>query len=381
MSHHLATRIIHAGERRIDTAAIPPIFQCTVYEQVDPDPVYDDIKYPRLNNTPNHEILGAKLAELEGAESGVVTSSGMAAITTVLLDVLRGGGHVLAQDCLYGGTHHFVSHELASFGMSHDWIETDRPETWKDQLKPNTRAIYVEALSNPLLGVIDHGKVIEFAREHGLVAIIDNTFATPVNFPAVGFGYDVAVHSATKYLNGHSDLCAGVIASSTELLSRIKKTLNLLGGSLDPLGCFLLHRGVRTLEVRVERQNATATGLAEFFEAHAAVRRVHYPALETHPHHATAAEYFRGCGGVLAIELEGDATAATAMIDALELPVHAPSLGGLETLVTRPCKTSHAGMSAEERAAAGIGDGLVRISVGLEHVEDLRADFAAALQR
>ncbi len=378
--HHLGTRIIHTGEPRIDGSAVPPIFQSTVFEQSEPDPSYDSVRYPRLNNTPNHHVVAAKLADLEGAEAAVVTASGMAAISTVILWCLRGGGHALFQNGLYGGTHGLVHHQLAHFGMSASTIEARDPASWEAALRPETKLIYVESLTNPLCQVIDHRKVVDFAKQHGLISVIDNTFASPMNFRAVDFGYDIAVHSATKYLNGHSDLCAGAIAGDRGRVDDIVHLLNLLGGSLDAMGCYLLHRGLRTLELRVGRQNETARRLATFLSEHDAVERVHHPTLPDHPDHALAKELLADCGGVLAFEPAGGVDAAMKVIEALELPIHGPSLGGPETLVTRPCKTSHAGLSPSEREGLGIADHLIRIAVGLEHVDDLCADFDRALR-
>jgi cystathionine beta-lyase/cystathionine gamma-synthase len=376
----LSTRLVHAGEPRprLGGAAVVPIFQSTVFEEQE-KASYDDIRYPRLNNTPNHVVLGEKLASLEGGEAGLVTGSGMAAITTTLLSVLQGGGHLLVQDCLYGGTHSFVHHDLAQFGIAFDVIDVQRPATWERKLKPTTRAVYVETMTNPLLAVADHRAVVEFARSRGLVSVIDNTFATPVNFRPLTFGYDLVVHSATKYLNGHSDLCAGAVVGAVEPVQKIRHLLNHLGGSLDPHACFLLHRGVRTLELRVLRQNQNAQRLAEYLATHPDVCAVHYPGLPSHPHHARARELFLGCGGVLAFELRDGAQQALKMIDKLRLPVHGPSLGGIETLITRPVDTSHAGLTAAERQAIGIGDALVRVAIGIEDPADLIADFAQAL--
>jgi cystathionine beta-lyase/cystathionine gamma-synthase len=380
MPDRFDTRLIHAGELhpRIEGAATLPIFQSTVFEY-DGGTSYADIPYPRLNNLPNHRVLGAKLASLEGAEAGLVTASGMAAITTTLLSVLGGGGHLLAQDTLYGGTHGFAVRMLGELGIEHDFFDPQDPKSWQAKLRPNTRAIYVEAITNPLVEVADHRGVVEFARANDLVSIVDATFASPVNFRPIEHGFDVVVHSATKYLNGHSDIAAGAVAGSAERVEAIRGSLNLLGATLDTHACFLLHRGLKTLGLRVRQQNQNALAVARHLAAHSAVAQVRYPGLEEHPQHARAAELFDGFGGMLAFELAGGDPAARALMERVRLPVVGPSLGGCETLLTRPSVTSHASVPAEQRRALGITDGLVRMSVGIEAAEDLIADLDQAL--
>jgi cystathionine beta-lyase/cystathionine gamma-synthase len=377
----LETQAIHAGrlDPRIEGAAVPPIFQCTVFEHVAEDADYHDVRYPRLSNLPNHAVLGRRLAALEGAESALVTSSGMAAISTAMLTVLGEGGHLLIQDQLYGGTHTFVTRDLAAYGSSYDFIAPDEPGAWKAKLRPNTRAIYVEAMTNPLLQVADHAAVVCFARENGLVSMIDSTFATPVNFRPIGVGFDLSLHSCTKYLNGHSDLVAGAVVGAADHVRSVKNRLDHLGGSLDPHACYLLERGLKTLVLRVRQQNANASALAGFLDAHPGVRRVNYPGLETHPQHSRARELFDGFGGMLSFEPQGGADAARRLMQRLELPINGPSLGGVETLVTRPVTTSHAGLTPDELARAGISDALIRVSVGIEDVGDLIRDFDSAL--
>lgn len=376
----LETRVVHAGRTRprIERAAVLPIFQCTVYEHFE-EAGYNDVRYPRLNNLPNHDALGRKLAALERAEDALVTGSGMAAITTALLQVLGGGGHLLIQDQLYGGTHAFVAHDFEKYGLSFDFIAPDRPETWKSKLRPNTRAVYVEAMTNPLLQVADHRAVVQFAREHGLVSMIDNTFATPVNFRPIEVGFDLSLHSCTKYLNGHNDLVAGAIIGSKEQLDAIRNLLGHLGGTLDPHACFLLDRGIKTLVLRVRQQNANALALAGHLAQSPAVEKINYPGLPQHPDHTRAAELFEGFGGMLSFELKSGAEGARRLLERVELPVPGPSLGGVETLVTRPVTTSHASLTPEERDRLGISDGLIRVSVGIEAVADLIADFDAAM--
>lgn len=380
-SARLETKLVHAGEPepRIHGAVSMPIFQSAMFEYSG-ESSYHDLKYIRLNNTPNHLALHRKLAALENAQAALVMASGMAAITTTLLAVLSAGDHLLAQGCLYGGTHDFLTTDLQAFGITYDFLEGDDPEAWKHQVRPHTRAIYVETMTNPLLQVTDLQAVPAFAQTHGLVSIIDNTFASPINFRPPEWGYDLSLHSCTKYLNGHSDIVAGAVIGQTDLIAKITHKLNHFGGSLDPHACYLLHRGMKTLALRVAQQNASAFTLAEFFAKHPAVAQVNYPGLPSHPGYPRACELFDGFGGMLSIELRGGTKAAERFMQRTTLPIIAPSLGGLETLMTRPVTTSHAGLSPADRRKLGITDGLIRISVGIEATADLLEDFEQALQ-
>ena len=377
---HLDTKVIHAGEPspRIAGAVSLPIFQSAMFE-TSGEKNYHDVRYIRLNNTPNHIVLHEKLAALENAEAGLVTGSGMAAISTTLLALLSAGDHVLAQECLYGGTHDLLTKDFAAFGLSYDFIEGDDPASWKGKLRPTTKAIYVESMSNPLLQVGDLKAAAWFAKEHNLLSIIDNTFASPVNFRPLDWGFNVSLHSATKYLNGHSDIVAGAVLGSAKLITQITHKLNHLGGSLDPHAAFLLYRGLKTLGVRVRQQNASALKIAQFLEQHPAVAQVNYPGLVSHPRHERAKELFDGFSGVLSFEIRGGIEAAERLMRKVTLPILAPSLGGVETLMTRPATTSHAGLSAEARRRLGITDGLIRLSVGLEATEELIEDLDQAL--
>lgn len=302
------TKVVHAGEPRprIQGSVCMPIFQSATFEYAG-EGRYDDVRYLRINNTPNQLALHAKLAALEGSEAALVTASGMAAISTTLLTVLSGGDHLLAQSCLYGGTRDFLVGDFPRLGLHVSFIDADAPASWRAQLRPTTRAIYVESMTNPLLEVCDLEAVVEFARAHGLVSIIDNTFASPVNYRPIEAGFDLCLHSATKYLNGHTDLVAGAICGRAELVERIRHRLNMLGGSLDPHAAFLLNRGLMTLALRVRCQNESALTIARFLAAHPAVDQVNYAGLESHPRHARARSLFAGFGGVLSFELEGGA--------------------------------------------------------------------------
>ena len=376
----LATKLVHAGEIRpgVLGAVSLPIFQSAMFEYAGAAH-YHDIKYIRLNNTPNHAVLHAKLAALENAEAALVAASGMAAITTGLLSVLKAGDRILAQESLYGGTHDFFSTHLGAFGIACDFLDIDDPASWPSRIRPGTKAVYVETISNPLMQVPDLEAVVGFARAHGLVSIIDNTFASLVNFRPAEHGFDLSFHSATKYLNGHSDIVGGAVIGRADLVEAALLKLDTLGGSMDPHACFLLHRGLKTLALRVGFQNGSALRIARFLAGHAAVARVNYPGLEDHPGHERAARLFDGFGGMLSFELKGGVEAAERFMKAVTLPIIAPSLGSVETLMTRPATTSHLGMSAEDRKRIGIADGLIRLSVGVEATEDLIRDFDEAL--
>jgi cystathionine beta-lyase/cystathionine gamma-synthase len=374
----IETKLIHAGEPRIGGAIAMPIFQSSTFLH-EGDTGYHDVKYIRLNNTPNHLALHEKLAALENAEAALVTASGMAAISTTILAMLSSGDHLLAQNCLYGGTRDFVTKDLPKLGIAVEFIDGDEPASWKAKLRPNTKGIYVETLSNPLLQIADLKAVVTFARQNGLVSMIDNTFASPINFRPSESGFDLSLHSCTKYLNGHNDIVAGAVIGRAELVQRVKYKLDHLGGTLDPHACFLLHRGIKTLAVRMRYQSESALRLATFLGKHPAIARVNYPGLSDHPAHQRARELFDGFSAMLSFELKGDAAAAQRLLDRLTLPIVAPSLGGVETLITRPATTSHAGLSAQERRTLGIADGLIRVSVGIENTDDLIGDFERAL--
>jgi cystathionine beta-lyase/cystathionine gamma-synthase len=374
----LRTRLIHSGLERADGAVVQPIYQTATYEALEGGS-YDDIRYLRLNNSPNHRDLAARLTAITGGEGAIFTGSGMAAITTTLMTLLEPKGHILAQDCLYGGSLSFLAEDAPAMGIEVDTIDGDAPETWADMVRDNTRVFLVESLSNPTLRIADLEAVVAFCKERDILSVIDNTFASPVNYRPLEMGFDVEMHSATKYLNGHSDLVAGCVISSAAIIERITHKLNHLGATLDPHACFLLQRGMKTLALRVAQQNATAADLAERLVAHPAVEHVNYPTLANHPHRERAARWFNGCGGVFSFDIIGGSEESQGVMDRLQLAADAPSLGGVETLVSRPAVSSHAGQPAEQRKALGISDGLIRVAVGIEAAEDLWSDFAEAL--
>lgn len=380
MARSLDTRLVHDGrpEPVPEGAVVPPIFQTAMYEAGEADDG-GALRYIRYGNTPDQRRVADLLASLEGAEAGLVTASGMAAVSSALLAVVSSGDHLLAQAHLYGGTRDLLTDALPALGVDVTLVEVDDPDGWREALRPETRALYLETISNPLLKVPALEEAVAFTREHDLVSLIDNTFATPVNFRPPEMGFDLSLHSATKYLNGHSDLVAGAVLGRADLVDATRRRVRQLGGALDPHACFLLARGIRTLALRVGRQNASALRLARALEGDPAVERVHHPGLAAHADHGRAARLLDGFGGMVAFEPAGGLAASRGVLEALEIPLVAPSLGGVESLVTRPAATSHASMPPAERAAAGITDALIRVSVGIEDPEELEADFLGAL--
>lgn len=375
------TKIIHAGEPRpgIEGAVNVPVFHSAMFAYDPSTNDYNQLRYLRLNNSPNHQALHAKLAALEEAESALVTSSGMSAISTAMLALLNPGDHLLAQACLYGATHDLFTKELPRLGIRADFLHDD-PDQWPSQVTTKTRMVYTESMSNPTLRVIDHRAIVQLAKRFNLVSMIDNTFSTPLNFRPISLGYDLSIHSATKYLNGHSDLVAGAVIGSQDLVDKVRFKLNHLGGCLDPGACFLLHRGLKTLGVRVRYQNQSTLRIAEFLAGHPMVITVNYPGLANHPDHQLAMNLFDGCAGVLSFELQPTIDPLN-FIEKTLLPLHTFSLGGVETLLIQPSRTSHSGLSAEQRLALAITPNLIRMSVGLEDTDDLIADFNQAIER
>jgi len=375
----LDTRSVHAGEPapRIEGAVTLPIFQTATYTHDDPE---SSPRYVRYNNTPNHEALHEKLASLTEAESALVTASGMAAISSALLGILNAGDHLVAPRGLYGGTLDLFDDLFPRFGVDHTLVADDSADAWAAAMQPNTKVLYAESIANPLLEVPDLEAMGRFAETHDLVAVIDNTFASPVNLCPTTIGFDVVLHSATKYLGGHSDLAAGVVAGPSGLLDAVRHTTKLLGGLLDPHACFLLHRSLKTLGVRVRQQNETGQTIAEALADHDAVDRVRYPGLPSHPNHERAQSLLDGAGGMVSVELVQEAT-VDAFFDALSLPIRAPSLGGVETLITQPIHTSHENMDPAVRKDLGITEQFVRLSVGLESPDDLVHDLTIALDK
>ncbi len=280
---------------------------------------------------------------------------------------------------MYGGTHDFITKDFSKFGISFDFIDGDDPDSWNAKLQANTKAIFVETMTNPMLQVGDLESVVKFAKNHGIISLIDNTFASPINFRPPEWGFDLSIHSCTKYLNGHSDIVAGAVMGPSNLIEKVTHKLNYFGCSLDPHACFLLHRGMKTLAVRMKYQNESTLKIAQFLEGHPTVERVNYPGLKSHPQYKRACLLFDGFSGMLSFELKGGLEATEKFMENTTLPFVAPSLGGIETLITRLATTSHSGLSSEDRKGLGITDSLIRVSVGIESSQDLIGDFDQAL--
>ncbi len=382
----IRTVAVHGGERppgENNGSVVFPLYHGTIYE-VPEGAGYHDIVYPRLSSTPSQVYLHDKLAALEGGEAAVATASGMAAITTSLMALLKPGDHLLALNALYGGTYDFLREHAEDFGWECTYVSPTEPAEWEQACRDTTRVFFVETITNPLVRVPRLAEVAAFCQERGIRSVIDNTFATPVNFRPLEAGFDLVCHSATKYLNGHSDVVAGAVVGSDELVGRVRKQLNHLGGSLDAFAGALLARGLKTLALRVAAHNANASALATFLAGHRGVAEVNYPALPSHPDHDHAVKLLSGFGGMLSLRLSGEEAGdarARQLIGRLRLAANTPSLGGVETLVTQPARSSHAGLPPEDRAVLGITEGLVRVSVGVEALEDLVADWAQALDR
>ncbi|HUE77692.1 MAG TPA: aminotransferase class I/II-fold pyridoxal phosphate-dependent enzyme [Longimicrobiales bacterium] len=376
-SRGASTLAVHAGTPAAAAGApvvTPLISSATFHNLPGPD---GEVLYGRYANTENHRLVGAKVAALEGAEAGLVVGSGMAAISLTILTFAGSGDHIVAADSLYGGTRTLLTRELPRLGIETTFV--DPAGRWRDALQPNTRLLYMEVPVNPTLRVPDPRPVASLAHEHGIPFAVDATFATPINWRPIRDGVDVVVHSGTKYLGGHSDLIAGIIAGPRPVIAQAREHLKAFGPSLDPHAIWLLERGLKTLAIRVERQNATALELARWLADHPAVAAVHYPGLERHPDHAVAKEILAGFGGMLSFVVRGGDAAACRVMSRFELVAVAPSLGGVESLASMPCHTSHAALSRDQRLAAGIDDGFIRLSVGIEDLDDLRGDLERAL--
>ncbi len=370
------TKCVHTGSYRDKTTRgiNTPIFTSSSYEYLD----REDCPYPRYFNTPNQDAVVSKLAALEEAQDGILFSSGMAAMSTSVMSFARSGDHVVMLDALYGGTHAFATHLLDRLGIHYSFTATDSDAVCS-MVNDRTKVIVIESPTNPLLDIIDIRKVARFAKTRGITTIIDNTFATPVNQNPIKLGIDIVMHSGTKYLGGHSDICCGIAVTSSENTRQIRTTARHLGGSLNATTCYLLERSLKTLSLRVERQTQSASRIAQFLEQHKTVRQVCYPGLEDFRGHEIARSQMTGFGAMLSFELDDSQVEPSAFVRKLQIIRPAVSLGGVETTICSPATTSHAKISAEERKRVGITDSLLRLSVGIEHVEDLVADLDQAL--
>jgi cysteine-S-conjugate beta-lyase len=361
-----------------DTPVVQPLVQSTSYVMdADGEP---SVRYPRYGNVPNAQVVQRRLAMLEGTDAGVVLASGMGATACALLALLRPGDHLVASNLLYGGTHRLLSQEFAALGIGITLVDPFETRAWRRRLRKETRAIFLESPVNPTCRVVDLRPVSYLTHELGLALVVDSTFASPVNFRPIEHGADVVVHSATKYLNGHHDVLGGVVLGTETYIEEVRDKMKLWGQAPDPFACWLLERGLKTLDVRVRRQNANAQRIAEWAVDRSSVKRVHYPGLASHPDHEVARAQMDGFGGMLAIELAGGAKAVERFVGRLRVWRHAPSLGGVDSLVSVPRRTSHSHLSAEERSRAGITDAFVRLSVGIEDADDLIADLEQALR-
>ena len=377
MARKFSTKCVHEGglEDQQYKSAISPLYMATNY-------AFEDVaekRYPRYFNTPNLAAVGQKIAALENAAAGLIFSSGMAAISTTLLSFFKKGDHIVLQNEIYGGTRNFVKTEFPKYGISYSFTSGLEVADFKAAIQPNTKGIYIETPSNPLLKIVDMGAVAQLCKEHQLLSFIDNTFASPVNQTPIDWGIDIIMHSATKYLGGHSDISAGAVVSSQEHIDTIHGTSINLGGNLSEFSAWLLERSMKTLALRVAAQNANALSLSQWLTAQAEVTQVYYPGLETHPHHQRAAAQMNGYGGMLSFVLD-EQYSVSKFLAALKIIKPVMSLAGIESTALSPRLTSHALLTEEERQAQGISAQLIRFSTGIEALSDLQEDIANALK-
>jgi len=380
--HGFETRVIHAGQHPDPStgAIMPPIFQTSTYVQSSPG-VHKGYEYSRSQN-PTREALQRCVADLEGGLQGYAFASGLAAMSTVL-ELLDAGAHIIASDDLYGGSFRlFERVRKRSMGLQVSFIDMSDANAVRAALRPETKLVWVETPSNPLLKLIDLAAVAKIARDANLIAVADNTFASPWGQNPLALGFDIVVHSTTKYLNGHSDVVGGIAVvgkepRQAEWAERLAFLHNAVGAIAGPFDSFLALRGVKTLALRMERHNQSALALAQWLEAHPKVARVHYPGLESHPQHALARRQMRGGGGMISIDLKSDLAGSRRFLEHVHLFALAESLGGVESLIEHPAIMTHASIPAAQRAALGIGDTLIRLSVGIENLDDLKADLEA----
>ncbi len=382
----LSTISVHSGEKNYQGSLTTPLFQTstyllspTAYQAIEEGRPREEYVYTRWGNQ-NQLSVAEKVARLEGAEDGLVFSSGMAAISSLLLALLRRGDHLLTTKDLYGGTYSFITEELPQRGIEIGFTDQTDPQRVEEAIKPNTRVILFESVSNPLLKLTSLPEVGQVAKRKGISLVVDNTFSTPINLRPLEWGADIVLHSCTKYLNGHSDLVAGALVGKGEILNEVWKVMVRLGGCLDPHACFLLERGMKTLALRVERQNQSGLGVAKFLEGHSAVEKVIYPGLSSYPQRRLADRLLSGFGGMVTFQVKGGDEAALKVMSKLRIIKEATSLGGVESLISMPTNTSHHLLSSEEKAELGIDPGFLRLSVGIEDLDDLIGDLNSALR-
>jgi cystathionine beta-lyase/cystathionine gamma-synthase len=377
---NLATIAVHGGspQREAGEPVALPLVQSVNFVQF-PNTA-EGLRYTRYGNTPNEEVVQKRIAMLEGAESALVLSSGMGATACALLALLRPGDHLLSSSWIYGGTRRLFDEEFVQMGIEVSYADPDERRVWRNTIRQNTRVIFVESPVNPSSRVIDLEQIGILAKTQGVALVVDSTLASPINSRPLEHGADVVIHSATKYLNGHGDILCGVVAGTASYIEEVRQKMMVWGQAPDPFACWLLERGLKTLDVRVKRSNENAMKIAEWCEKKPEIKKVHYAGLSSHPDHALAKKMMDGFGGLMSIELAGGAKAADRFISRLRIITHASSLGGADSLVVEPRYSSHAHMTSRERAAIGIPDGFIRLSIGIESADDLIADIAQALQ-
>ena len=382
--HHQETEAVRGGTdlNKKDGPLSTPIYQTSTFEVTDSqrqvEVTHTDMFYTRYGN-PTHTVAESAIAELEGTDAALLFASGMCAVTTTVLGLLKSGDHIVAQRDIYGGVTKFFTQWLPKLGIEVTLVDTNDYEQHVRAMRANTKMLYLESPTNPVARVIDLKKVAGIAKQHNLISMIDGTFATPINQRPAEYGIHLVMHSGTKYFGGHSDLIAGIVAGRQDLIDQIHETRTTLGGSMDPHAAWLLLRGIKTLAVRVQRQNENALKIAQFLAQHPKVRRVFYPFLEGNPQRALAMEQMSGGGGVLSFEVDGTGDDARRLAESLRLFTLAASLGGVDSLVTIPVLTSHAMISAEERRKMGVTEQMIRLSVGIESADDLIADLDRGL--
>ena len=377
----LSTVAIHGGAppTPAGTGIASPLVQSVNFAQE--TGTTDGLLYTRYGNTPNAVRVQERLALLEGSEAALVLSSGMGATACAMLALLRSGDHLVSSSWIYGGTRKLFTEDLPGMGIEVTFVNPLEPRAWRKALKKTTRVIFLESPVNPTCRVLELTSLQNLAHTEGIALVVDSTFASPINFRPIEYGVDVVIHSATKYLNGHHDILAGVVCGNEPFIDEVRRKMMVWGQAPDPFACWLLERGLKTLDVRVKRQNENAMRIAEWCSKRPEIAKVHYPGLPTHPDHEIAKSLLDGFGGMMAIELPGAGPAVVRFVKALKLFTYAASLGGVDSLVIEPRYSSHEHMSPDERAKIGIPDGFLRMSIGIENAEDLIADIEQALQQ
>jgi cystathionine beta-lyase/cystathionine gamma-synthase len=377
----LSTTAVHGGAPRPEPGGgvSSALVQSVNYAQE--TGTSEGLLYTRYGNTPNAVLVQKRLAMLEGAESALVLSSGMGATACAMLALLRPGDHLISSSWIYGGTRKLFTEDIIGMGIEVSFVNPLEPRGWRKALRKNTRVIFLESPVNPTCRVIELNSLQSLAHSEGIALVVDSTFASPVNFRPIEHGVDVVIHSATKYLNGHHDILAGVVCGSEPFIDEVRRKMTVWGQAPDPFACWLLERGLKTLDVRVKRQNENAMRIAEWCTKRPEIAKVHYPGLPNHPDHKIAKALLDGFGGMLAIELKGAGSAALRFVKKLQVFTYAASLGGVDSLVIEPRYSSHEHMTPEEREKIGIPDGFLRMSIGIENAEDLIADIEQALQK